>query len=261
MTEYVVIAVISMMLSFIASMLGLGGAVLLIPAYLYLPQHLGAEPLGIKTVSGMTSVQVLATSLLSVILHHRRGAVNRRIVLWMGLPIVLSSFLGAIYSRDANPQLIIIVFSLMAFVGSALVMLKREDLPDYSPETDFQPFTAGTIALCVGFFAGLAGAPGAFILSPIMMTVLRVPTRLTIGSTLGIVLMASASTSAGKFLAGQVHPDLAAAAILGAIPGSFAGSALSHRLDVRTLRSILAVIIALVGITMLLQSLGVFPRS
>ncbi len=140
-------------------------------------------------------------------------------------------------------------------------MLKKEDPPGYSPETAFHPYAAATIALVVGFFGGLAGAPGAFILSPVMMTVLRIPTRITIGSTLGIVLMASASTSAGKLLAGQVRLDLAVAAIVGAIPGAFAGSAFSHRLDVRTLRSILAVLIASVGIMMLLQSLGVIPGS
>ncbi len=261
MNEPFIIAGISALLSFIASMLGLGGAVLLIPAFLYVPQLLGAPALGIKAVSGVTSVQVLATSLLSVILHHRRGVVVRRIVLSMGIPIVISSFLGAMYSKEVDPRLIVVAFSTMAIAGSALVVAKREDRPDFSPETDFHPVVAGGIALFVGFFGGLAGAPGAFILSPIMMTILRIPTRVTIGSTLGIVLMASASTSAGKLLAGQVRFDLATAAIIGSIPGSFAGSMLSHRLDVRTLRTILAVLIAAVGVTMLAQSLGLIPGS
>ncbi len=261
MTEPFIIAGISVILSFIASMLGLGGAVLLIPAFLYVPQMLGAPPLGIKVVSGITSLQVMATSLLSVILHHRKGVVIWRIVLAMGIPIVISSFLGALYSTDVDPRIIIAAFAIMAVSGSALVIAKREDRPDYSPDTDFNPIAGGAIALFVGFFGGLAGAPGAFILSPIMMTLLRIPTRITIGSTLGIVLMASASTSAGKLLAGQVRLDLAAAAILGTIPGAVAGSLLSHRLDVGTLRKILAVIIAAVGVTMLIQTIVLIAGS
>ncbi len=261
MTEYAIIAGISALLSFVASMLGLGGAVLLIPAFLYLPQMFGSPSLGVKIVSGMTSLQVMSTSLISAFLHHRRGAVDRRIVLTMGIPIVVSSFIGAMFSRDIDPQAIIIVFALMALTGSILVVRKREDRQAYSTETDFRPVPAITVALLVGFFGGMVGAPGAFILSPLMMTLLRIPTRITIGSTLGIVLMAAAATSTGKVLAGQVRWDLAAAAIAGSVPGAIAGSSLSHRLNVRTLRGVLAVLIGLVGVLMLLQSLGYIPES
>ncbi len=261
MTDSAVIAGISAVLSFVAAMLGLGGAVLLIPAFLYLPQMLGSPAIGVKIVSGITSLQVMSTSLISVFLHHRRGAVDRRIVLTMGIPIVFSSFIGAIFSREVDPHAIVIIFALMAIAGSALVLMKKEDLPGYSTETDFRPLPAGVIAILVGFFGGMVGAPGAFILSPLMLTLLRIPTRITIGSTLGIVLMAAAATSAGKVLAGQVRWDLAAAAIVGSVPGAIAGSSLSHRLNVRTLRSVLALLIASVGVLMLLQSLGIIPDS
>ncbi len=261
MTESVVIAGISAILSFVASMLGLGGAVLLIPAFLYLPQLFGSPALGVKIVSGMTSLQVMSTSLISVFLHHRRGVVDRRIVLTMAIPIVLSSFVGAIFSRDVDPRGIIVTFALMALAGSVLVVKKKEDIPGYASGTDFRPIPAVTVAFLVGFFGGMVGAPGAFILSPLMMTLLRIPTRITIGSTLGIVLLAAAATSAGKVLAGQVRWDLAAAAIAGSVPGAIAGSSLSHRLNVRTLRVVLAVLIGSVGALMLLQAYGLVPGS
>lgn len=261
LTQAAVIAAISAVVSFAASMLGLGGAVLLIPAYLYLPQAFGADPLPVPLVTGMTSIQVLTTSLLSVALHHRKGVVERRIVLAMGIPIVISSFLGALGSARVEPHAIVIVFSLMAILGAALLVARREEPEHYSARTDFRPLPAGLIAFGVGAFGGIVGAPGAFLLSPLMMTVLRIPTRITIGSTLGIVLMAALSTSAGKLLAGHVRWDLAAAAVAGAIPGAVAGASLSHRLRVGTLRAILAVLIAGVGIVMFLEAVGLLHSS
>jgi len=259
MNEYTVTILISACISLLASMLGLGGAVMLIPALLYLPPLFGLAPFGAAAVSGMTPLLVLATSLMAVFLHRRRGSVSRRIVLVMGIPILVSSLCGAWVSGSVDPGFIIVAFSLMAVTGAALLVIKKHDRPDFSDERDLQTGAAVVISVVVGFFGGMAGAPGAFILSPLMMTVLGIPTRVTIGSTLGIVLMASAATSVGKILAGHVRFDLAAAGILGSIPGAFFGSSLSHRLNIMALRVILAVIIAAVGIAMLLTTLNVLP--
>ncbi len=261
MNEYIVTLLISACISLLASMLGLGGAVLLIPALLYVPPLFGLASFGAPTVSGMTPLLVLSTSLMAVFLHRRRGTVSRRIVMVMGIPIVISSLCGAWFSGSVEPGFIIVAFSLMAVTGAALLVIKKHDRPDFSDETDLREGTAAVISVVVGFFGGMAGAPGAFILSPLMMTVLRIPTRVTIGSTLGIVLMASVSTSVGKILAGHVRFDLAAAGILGSIPGAFFGSSLSHRLNITALRVILAVVIAMVGFAMLVRTISGPPGS
>jgi len=255
MNEYLVIFLISGIISLLASMLGLGGAVMLIPALLYLPPLAGISPFGAATVSGMTPILVFSTSLLAVLLHRKRGTVSRRIVTVMGVPIVVSSLVGAWFSGTVEPDFIIVVFAVMAVTGAAFLVVKKEDRVDFSDDRDLRTAAAVIISVIVGFFGGLAGAPGAFILSPLMMTVLGIPTRVTIGSTLGIVLMASVSTSVGKVLAGHVRFDLALAGIAGCVPGAFLGASVSHRLPVMTLRVILAVVIAGVGVAMLLKTL------
>ena len=101
----------------------------------------------------------------------------------------------------------------------------------------------------------MVGAPGAFLLSPLMITVLRIPTRITIGSTLGIVLVSAFAASVGKVATGQVPflPTLVAA--VSAIPGVYLGSNLSHRLPTKLLRFALALIIAGIGVQMLYRVL------
>lgn len=254
MYDLLIIALIAFVTSIMSGMLGLGGAVLLIPAYLYLPSLFGIETIGVKMVSGMTSVQVFSASLMGLLLHQRKGTVNYEIVLKMGIPILLAAFLGAMYSSFVSNEVIIGVFAFMAMFGAVLMIFKKNNLPlNTEGKLEFNTPLAIFIAIFVGFFGGIAGAPGAFILGPLMMTFLKIPTRITIASTLGIVLLSAGSASAGKLLTGQVPILLTITAVIASIPGVYLGSVFSYRLNVRTLRIILAILISAVGFEMLYQ--------
>jgi uncharacterized membrane protein YfcA len=246
---------IALIVSFMAGMLGLGGAVLLIPAFLYLPPLFGVDGLDPKSITGMTSVQVFASSLLSMVIHRKKGAVDRDLVMTIGLPIMIASFSGAYLSGMIDADIILGIFATMAIIGVGLMMVQRAREETPGGRVDFNRPLAVAIAIGVGLFGSMAGAPGAFILSPLMMTVLKIPTRITIGSTLGIVLMSSLAASVGKFISGQVPVEATVIAVLASLPGAYLGSRLSHRLHTRTLRVVLAVLIGGVGIQMWYQLL------
>lgn len=248
--DLLLIALIAFATSLVSGLLGLGGAVLLIPAYLYLPPLFGLTPLDVKSISGITSVQVFATALLGVALHRRHGAVNKRLVLVMGIPITIASFLGAMVSGRVPGNVILAVFAVMAILGAILMVVKRENPDEVGTDFSYSAPSAVSVASGVGLFGGMVGAPGAFLLSPLMMAVLRIPTRITIGSTLGIVLLSALAASVGKIATGQVPLDPTIAAVVGSLPGVALGSIFSHRLHATTLRWALAVFIGAVGIQM-----------
>lgn len=248
--EFIVIPVIAFLTSLISGMLGLGGSVLLIPAYLYLPSLLGTDRLDIKSISGMTSLQVFAASMLGMFLHKKKGAVNPGLIWTMGIPITLTSFLGATLSGSAEPGIIMTVFAVMAFLGAILMLIRKPQEETTAGELKYSRTPAIVISVLVGFFGGMAGAPGAFILSPLMMVFLKIPVRVTIGSTLGIVLLSAFAASLGKLLTGQVPLLLTIPAILASLPGVYLGTKISHALKSRTLRLILAILIGAVGLQM-----------
>ena len=256
MAEYFLIGIIAFTVSLISGMLGLGGAIMLIPAYLYLPSLFGFNELGIKNISGMTSLQVFATSLLGMLFHRKKKAFNKSVVITVGIPIVMSSFAGAYLSGLVNPNLIVSIFAFMATAGAVLIIFVRKAEKENNESlNDYNKFAAVLIGVTVGFLGGMAGAPGAFLLSPLLMLVLRMPIRVTIGSTLGIVLLASLATSLGKITSGIVPFNLTFTAILFSIPGVYLGSNLSHRFTTSALRWSLAFIIALMGLDMWFQIL------
>ena len=126
MAEYFLIGTIAFTVSLVSGMLGLGGAIMLIPAYLYLPSLFGLNELGIKNISGMTSLQVFATSLFGMLFHRKKKAFNKSVVITVGTPIVISSFAGAYLSGLVNPDLIISIFAFMATLGAVLIIFVRK---------------------------------------------------------------------------------------------------------------------------------------
>lgn len=249
--EFVLIGLIAFFTSAVSGMLGLGGAVLLIPSYLYIPSLFGVNPLDVKNISGMTTLQVFSASMVGALVHRNKGVVNTQLVLMMGIPMAVASLSGALVSGAVQPNFIIVVFALMAVLGAVLVVIKMENLKVEKDELKVSKIGAIGIATVVGFLGGIVGAPGAFLISPLMITVLNIPTRVTIGSTLGIVLLSAFSASVGKIVVGQVSVLPTTIAVLSSLPGVYLGSKFSHRIQTRTLRWALSLLISIVGIQML----------
>ncbi|GIV55758.1 MAG: UPF0721 transmembrane protein [Candidatus Kapaibacterium sp.] len=249
-----VIALIAFATSVVGGMVGIGGAVLLIPAFLAIPPLLGLPALDMYRVSGITSVQVLASSLLGAGLHSKRGAFDRRLLLAVGAPLMLASFLGAKLSRGVSAQFLEALFGAVAILGATMMLLRPRDTESLDYTLSY-PKAIG-IALPVGLFGGMVGMAGGFLLAPLLVTIVRVPLRVTIGSTLGIVIIGAIATSVGKIMAGMVDPVPTAAAIIGALPGMWLGVKISHRLHITQLRRILAAIITAIGIAMLVRVVG-----
>ncbi len=250
MIEFIIIASIGFFVSVVSGILGLGGAVILIPAYLYLPQMFGMHPIDIKTISGLTSVQVFASSLVGVLIHKKKGSVESSLLYTIGIPMTIAALVGAVLSHYVEGRFIILVFAIMAVIG-AFFMIKKPAANTDDESTNnvtFNKKMALTIALLVGLFGGMVGAPGAFLLAPLMIAVLKIPTRITIGSTLGIILFTSLSASVGKVIAGQVNFTITAYAVLGSLVGVTLGSNLSYIFKPKVLRTSLAIII--LGIAM-----------
>jgi hypothetical protein len=237
--------------SFLAGLVGIGGAIVMIPLLLYVPPILGFATLGIRTVAGITIVQVVAGSLAGLAGHARSGAVDRGLVLWLGGSMVVGSAAGAIASASVPARALEIVFATVALAAAALTLARRDHLPA-EDATRTAPPRLLTVAIGggVGTIAGMLGAGGAFLLVPLMLHVLRIPMRTVVGSSLGIVVVSSIAGLAGKALTGQVDWSLAVFLVLGAVPGGLLGARVSRRTRPRRLALILGVAIALVALRM-----------
>lgn len=240
---------------FLSGLLGLGGAIFMIPLLLYVPPLFGVGHLDMKQVAAISMVQVLAASLSGLIVHNRNRFVSKPILLYMGLCNAIGNLAGSFLSKNVQSAFLLAIFATMAVIAAIVMFIpKREQGGDIAAEAmTFNKPLAAVLSLVIGGFGGMVGAPGAFIYIPAMIYLLNIPTRIVIGSTLGIVFLGALTGTIGKMATGQIIWPYALALVLGTIPAAQFGGHVSKKINTTYLRMAIAVIIALTGIRMWYQ--------
>jgi uncharacterized protein len=248
MSEEAITAVAGLVASFLSGLLGIGGGLVLTPLLLYVPPLVGGAAIPVKIVTGLTIVQAISGSVLGTLRHRAYGNVSPRLVWLMGPPSAIASLVGAFVSRDIPDNVILMVFAVLAFAGAAMLLLPVTPRDEGVDEIRADPRIAVPIALVLGFFGGMVGIGGIAFIIAALVYVLRVPTRIAIGSSLGIGLFAAVAALIGKAATAQIDPPLAAIVFVSALVASPVGAAVSVRTQPRALLAILAVIVMLAAL-------------
>ena len=111
-------------------------------------------------------------------------------------------------------------------------------------EVHFNKVLAVIIGIVVGILGGIIGQGGAFLLIPLMLYILRIPTRVALGSSVAIAFFSALAGFIGKWGTEQVPFLMAVVLASGAVVGAQVGGKLTKRVQTTTLRGILAVLIA-----------------
>ncbi len=243
---------------FLSGLLGLGGAIFMIPLLLYVPPLLGVGQFDMKQVAAISMVQVLSASLTGVLVHNKNKFVSKSLLIYMGLCNAIGNLAGSFYSQHTKSSFLLSIFATLAVIAAAAMFIpKREQGQDVTPdELDYNKPLAMAVSLAIGVFGGMVGAPGAFIYIPVMIYLLNIPTRIVIGSTLGIVFLGAVAGTIGKMATGQIIWPAALALVVGTVPGAQFGGGVSKKVNTKYLRIGIAVIIAITGIKMWSQVLS-----
>lgn len=234
--------------AFVSGLVGVGGAIVMIPLLYYVPPLLGAGELPIKAVAGLSMTQVLAAALIGTWSHGRHALVHRGLALAGGPAMAVGSLVGAVLSSHVSGRVLLATFAVMTTIALPLMFVAPVDAPGGEDRAAVTFGPVVVIALCatIGVVAGLLGAGGAFLLVPVLVGVLRLPMRLSIGTSLAMVGISAVTGFLGKALTGQIPPWPAVTVVLGSLTGAPLGGRVSRRVPVPVLRGVLAGIITLV---------------
>lgn len=230
--------------SYISGMVGIGGAIINYPMLLYIPTMLGFAAFTAHEVSGISAVQVLIATLGGVWAYRKGGYLNRTLIIYMGTAILIGSLIGGFGSRSMSEEGINIMYGTLALIAVIMMFIPKKSV-DHIPldQVDFNKWLAALLALFVGIGSGIVGAGGAFLLVPIMLVVLKIPTRMTIASSLAITFISSIGSTIGKVTTGQVDYFPAFILVIASLIASPLGALTGKRLNTKVLQIILAVLI------------------
>lgn len=230
--------------SYLSGLLGIGGSIIKYPMLLYIPPLLGVATFTAHEVSGISAVQVFFATIGGVWAYRKGGYLNKTLILYMGVSILIGSFIGGYGSKLMSEGGINLVYGVLALIAAVMMFIPKKGIDDIPfDQVTFNKWLAAILALVVGVAAGIVGAAGAFLLVPIMLTVLRIPTKMTIASSLAITLISSIGATVGKITTGQVDYYPALIMVIASLIASPLGAMAGKKMNTKVLQMILAILI------------------
>lgn len=230
--------------SYISGMVGIGGSIIKYPMLLYIPPLLGLAAFSAHEVSGISAVQVFFATLGGVWAYRKGGYLNKTLISFMGISILIGSFIGSYGSRMMSGEIINLVYGILALLAAIMMFMPKKGRDDIPPDqVTFNKWLAAIFAFIVGIGAGIVGAAGAFLLVPIMLVILKLPTRITIASSLAITFISSIGATVGKISSGQVEFLPALIMVIASLIASPLGAKMGQKVNAKFLEWILVLLI------------------
>lgn len=253
----------------VGALLGLGGGVFLVPL---LSLTFGVP---IRTAIAASLISVIATASASSTINLERGLVNMRLGMALEVATTLGGLAGGLIAASLTQRQLFLAFgATLAVMG--LVMAARSARRNVIADEGAEPGRLGgrlqedgrsyvyrvrrlplamTSSLVAGAISGLLGVGGGIIKVPVLNAFCGVPIRVAAATSAFMIGVTGAASAFLYFGRGDVALHLTAAVAVGALPGSLLGARLSHRVQARSLKLIMAVVLLLVGLRMALESL------
>lgn len=246
---------------FFSGLLGFGGGVVMFPLLYYVPPLLGLPRFEARTVAALVITQVFFSTLIGGLAHLRSGRVHGRIALVAGITSAVGSFLGGVGSKWISEGFLLVLFGISTLFVIAMMFLPAPstELEKVSPgEVSVAPVPLSLYSLVTGVLIGFLGA-GNFVFVPLLIYVLKVPTRIAIGSSLFIAMMNTCSGFLGKLVTGQIPWVITTIVVIGAGIGTLLGERCHPRLPTPILRYIYSGMVGLIAIRIWLTLLAFEP--
>lgn len=231
--------------SYVSGMLGIGGSIIKYPMLLYIPPLFGIAAFSAHEVAGISAVQVFFATIGGVWVYRKGGYLNKSLIIYMGSSILIGSFVGGFGSKLMSENGINFTYGILAATAAIMMFIPKKGIDDIPlDQVKFNKWLAAGLSLIVGVGAGIVGAAGAFLLVPIMLVVLKIPTRMTIASSLAITFISSIGATVGKITTGQVDYYPAAIMVVASLIASPLGAIAGKKMDTKILQIILAILIS-----------------
>jgi uncharacterized protein len=250
------LAVLGTVTGFLAGLLGMGGAMLMVPVLTFLLRVRGYPADLTPRIAIATSLSTICfTALSSLRAHHRHGAVLWSIVKLLAPGLVVGGLLGAHLAVSMPPRVLAMLFAVFLIGTATQMVLDRKPKPSRALPP---PAATAAVGFGIGTLAALVGAGGAFVSVP-FMTWCNVKIHQAVGTSAALGLPIALAGTLGYVWAGRDLPPLPGTvgylyvtglAILAAASMLLAplGARAAHRMDVRLLRRLFALVLyALAG--------------
>lgn len=215
----ILVFLISLVGGFFSGFVGIGGAVVITPLLLSLPQLFGYSEISMKTIAGLTMLQVFFGSLSGTYIHRKNHFIDSTLFKYFGIPLGIGSLSSSYISKYFDDKIIMLVFII--FLATSIVMIIWKKINHNIEFTTLVKDPNKTLIIILGFvtgiLSGIVGAGGGIIMIPLFISLFGLDIKKAIGTSLSIVFLGSIFGSIGKILSFQVDFKLAIPVVIGSL--------------------------------------------
>lgn len=250
----------------LAGLLGVGGGIVLVPAFFYAFQTLGYDGPQLMQVCLATSLAtIIVTSVRSVLSHNKKGAVDWEILKGWAPGIAIGAVLGMLTVASLRSSTLQIVFGGLALVVGAYMGLGRahwrlgQEMPKGLLRIILSPLV-GFLSVLMGIGGGSFGVPLMSLYNtPIhraVATAAGFGVIIAVPSVIGFLMLDIPTEAKPPLTLGAVNLPAFVVIIAMTLITAPLGVKLAHSMDPKPLKRVFAVFLTLVALNMLRKALG-----
>lgn len=250
----------------LSGLLGIGGGIVIVPVLFQFLSIQGVDESVKMHIAVATSLAtILPTSIRSMMLHSKRGAVDWEVLRGWALPVLVGVLIGTVCADFLTGHTLTVFFAVMAGLMALNMLFGPKDLR----LGDTLPKGAGGAGLAglVGWVSAMMGIGGGGF-AILAMTLYGHPIRRAVATAAGLGALISVPATVGYIVTGWGEPGLPPgslgyvnfAAVAFLVPATLlfapVGVALAHRLPHKALEWVFAGFIFFSCTRMLLSLMG-----
>ena len=250
----------------LAGLLGVGGGIVLVPAFFYAFTVLGYDSPQLMQMCLATSLAtIIVTSVRSVLSHNKKGAVNWDILRRWAPGIVIGAAVGVTLATQLRSGTLQLVFGGLAMIVAIYMTFGKShwrlgpEMPKGGMRALLSP-VLGFLSVLMGIGGGSFGVPTMSLYSvPIhraVATAAGFGVLIAVPSVIGFLFVTMPEGGRPPFTIGAVNLVAFALVIAMTLITTPFGAALAHRTDASRLKRVFGLFLLLVAANMLRKAAG-----
>lgn len=250
----------------LAGLLGVGGGIVLVPAFFYVFQTLGYGGDQLMQMCLATSLAtIIVTSVRSVLSHNKKGAVDWDILRGWGPGIAVGAIIGVTVAASLRSTTLQALFGVLALVIGLYMAFGRADwrlgseMPKGLRRIVLSPMV-GFLSVLMGIGGGSFGVPLMSLhATPIhraVATAAGFGVIIAVPSVIGFLFLPIDAAARPPLTVGAVNLVAFVVVIAMTLITAPWGVKLAHSMDPKPLKRVFAIFLILVALNMLRKSLG-----
>jgi len=265
LTHAVLLSLLAFFVGVVASLVGVGGGVFVVPL---LSLVFGFS---VQEAVGTSLTMIVFTSLASTLSYSRQKRIDYKIGLILAFTSIPGAFLGAYLTSFISTRLLGLIFGFFLIFVAFQMIFQLGFLRLRSPAIGegwrrkivdsegiiFEYNARVLFGLALSFFGGLSsgllGIGGGSVMVPILYFTMSMPMHVTVATSMFIMIFTSISGVVTHISLGNVRFDYAIYLCIGVIFGAQLGTHIAKGISGKNLRKIFGVVLFLISINMILK--------